>query len=50
MSFGLMPVGVIPVGYIAEHYGIDTSLWISAVCLAIVTPGAGGLYPRDQTD
>ncbi len=37
MTFGLMPIGVIPVGFIAEHYGIDRALWISAICLALVT-------------
>ncbi|XOV89064.1 MAG: MFS transporter [Pseudomonadota bacterium] len=45
MTFGLMPVGVIPVGYVAEHYGIDTSLWLSAICLALVTLLLGVFNP-----
>lgn len=45
MTFGLMPIGVIPVGYIAEHFGIDTSLWISAILLALVTLLLGVLMP-----
>lgn len=45
MTFGLMPIGVIPVGFIAEHFGIDTALWISAICLAVVTVMLGLFIP-----
>ncbi|MCB1647138.1 MAG: MFS transporter [Pseudomonadales bacterium] len=45
MTFGLMPVGVIPIGYIAEHWGIDTGLWISAICLTVVTVLLGVFFP-----
>ncbi|MDZ7686046.1 MAG: MFS transporter [Gammaproteobacteria bacterium] len=45
MSFGLMPIGVIPVGWIAEHHGIDTALAISAGLLALVTILLGLLNP-----
>lgn len=45
MTFGLMPIGVIPVGFIAEHYGIDRALWISAIMLALVTILLGIFIP-----
>lgn len=37
MTFGLMPIGVIPIGFIAEHYGIGRALQVSAAMLALVT-------------
>ena len=45
MTFGLMPIGVIPVGWIAEHYGIDVALAISAGILALVTVMLGLFNP-----
>lgn len=45
MTFGLMPIGVIPVGFIAEHHGIDTALWMSAIMLALVTLLLGVFIP-----
>lgn len=45
MTFGLMPIGVIPVGWIAEHYGIDLALLISAGILALVTVLLGLFNP-----
>lgn len=45
MSFGLMPIGVIPVGWIAEHYGIGQALLVSSLCLAVVTLLLGLLNP-----
>ncbi len=35
MSFGLMPLGVIPVGLVAEYYGIQVALGMSAVLLGV---------------
>ena len=45
MTFGLMPIGVIPVGFIAEHYGIDLALKISAGLLALVIVMLGVFIP-----
>lgn len=45
MTFGLMPIGVVPVGFIAEHLGIDTALWMSAILLAVVTVLLGVFIP-----
>lgn len=45
MTFGLMPIGVIPVGFIAEHYGIDLALKVSAALLALVIVMLGVFIP-----
>ena len=45
MTFGLMPIGVIPVGFIAEHYGIGVALKVSAAMLALVTVLLGVFIP-----
>ena len=37
MTFGLMPLGVLPVGAVAEWFGIDLALLVSALGLALVT-------------
>lgn len=37
MSFGLMPVGAVPISFIADHLGIATALVVSAVALLVVT-------------
>ena len=45
MTSGLMPIGVIPVGFIAEYFCIGTALWISAMLLAFVTLMLGLFIP-----
>lgn len=37
MSFGLMPVGAVPISFIADYVGIATALIVSAVALLIAT-------------
>ena len=32
-----MPIGILPIGYIAEHYGVQTGLMTSGCILALTT-------------
>lgn len=45
MTFGLMPMGVIPVSALAEYVGIDVALMFSAVMLAISMLFLGYFFP-----
>jgi MFS family permease len=49
MTFGLMPVGALPVSYFAETIGIDVALLGSAVGLAALTLALGVLVPGLRT-
>ena len=37
MSHGLMPLGILPVSWVAEHYGVQAGLTLSGVLLALLT-------------
>ncbi len=45
MTFGLMPIGVIPISALAEFVGIDIALAISAVLLTVSMLILGYLFP-----
>lgn len=40
MMWGLMPIGVVPISFLAESYGIAVALEISAVALGLLSVGA----------
>ncbi|HSG91015.1 MAG TPA: MFS transporter [Pseudomonadales bacterium] len=46
MMWGLMPIGVIPISFLAEAYGIATALEATAVVLALVTLAAAFALPE----
>ncbi len=46
MTHGLMPLGVLPIGYIAEHYGVPIGLMTSGLILCFSTLIMGSLMPR----
>jgi hypothetical protein len=46
MSFGLMPLGVVPVTIAADHIGPEASIAISAACLLVVLFLMWGASPR----
>ena len=35
MSHGLMPLGVFPISWVAETYGVGTAIWVSGWAFAI---------------
>ena len=37
MSFGMMPLGVIPMAFLSEAIGIDYALALGAGCLGVLT-------------
>jgi len=37
MSHGLMPLGVFPVSWVAERFGVGTGLVFSGVCFLLLT-------------
>ena len=37
MSHGLMPLGVFPISWIAEHYDVGTALMVSGICFIVLT-------------
>ena len=37
MSHGLMPIGLLPVSWLAEHYGVQTGLEASGIVLVLIT-------------
>ena len=45
MSFGLMPIGVFPMAFIADAIGIDVALLLGAIALAVATMVVGVLMP-----
>ena len=45
MTHGLMPLGIIPVSFIAEHAGIDVGLFCSAIALIVATLLCGIYLP-----
>ena len=45
MSFGLMPIGVFPMAFIADAIGIDIALLLGAIALAVATVAVGVLMP-----
>lgn len=45
MTFGLMPLGVIPISAMAEFVGIDTALLFSGGMLAVSMLGLGYFFP-----
>lgn len=46
MSFGLMPVGAVPISFIADHLGIAAALVVSAVALLITTMAVAASIPE----
>lgn len=46
MTHGLMPLGIVPVSFIAEHGGIDVGLLSSAVALILATILCGRYLPE----
>ena len=46
MLHGLMPFGIIPIGWLAEVINIQVALAVSAVLLAITTVATGYYYPE----
>lgn len=46
MSHGLMPLGVLPIGYIAETAGIPAGLFVSGLILCISTIILGAMMPK----
>jgi MFS family permease len=46
MSFGLMPLGVVPVTIAADHIGAPLSVAISSICLLVVLFVMWGMSPR----
>ncbi len=46
MSHGVMPLGMIPIAYAAEHIGIGVALFASAVLLAVSMAVIGVLFPE----
>ncbi|MEJ2130895.1 MAG: MFS transporter [Gammaproteobacteria bacterium] len=45
MTFGLMPLGAAPMSLIAEHFGIDYALQVSALLLAVTIVGLAIAFP-----
>jgi hypothetical protein len=46
MIWGLMPLGVVPVSFLAERIGVGPALELSAVALALLTVAAAALLPE----
>ena len=46
MSHGLMPLGVLPIGYIAETVSIPAGLVVSGLILCISTVILGAMMPK----
>lgn len=46
MIWGLMPLGVVPVSFLAERIGVGPALGLSAVALALLTVAAAALLPE----
>ena len=36
MFHGLMPVGVFPISWVAEHYGVGNALMVSGIAFAVL--------------
>ena len=45
MTFGLMPIGVIPISALAEYIGIDVALFCAAIMLVISMLVLGHFFP-----
>lgn len=46
MSFGLMPLGAVPISFVADHLGIAMALIVSAVALLITTLAVAAAIPE----
>ncbi|MCE2437090.1 MAG: MFS transporter, partial [Pseudomonadales bacterium] len=46
MAHGLMPLGVIPVGFVAEFFSIQTALLVGVVALLLSLTGIRLAYPE----
>lgn len=46
MSNGLMPLGVVPIAYLADAIGVGSALLVSAACLLAITAGLYGFAPQ----
>ena len=49
MAHGLMPVGIIPISWLAEVVSIDIALLVSAFLLAATMALLGFVYPELKT-
>ena len=46
MSHGLMPLGILPIGYIAETTGVQAGLFASGIALLLLTLLFSALMPQ----
>jgi len=46
MSHGLMPLGILPIGYIAETISVQAGLFTSGIALLLLTLLFGALMPQ----
>ena len=46
MSHGLMPIGILPIGYIAETTSVQAGLFTSGIALFLLTLLFGALMPQ----